>query len=347
MEELKVKLQEANKKEKGKEVQNATLNRYFSNINSYLKTVYNAKDDEFEKYYKNLKWLEDHTKIINYFDNNFTKYNTKRTILGTFKILLRAKEPQTDKDIKLQKLLTEQLINTENDIGIAKNEATIIKTPIISFDNFNKFVDLISKNYKTQQDALMYKLLWHTPMRNEISSLQIIKSSSFKKLSDNEKNNKNYLIISNKDIKIYRDEYKTNNHYGSKLITIEDSKLATSIREYIKQEGIKEEEYLFVENDKRFMKDFKKGAGNKNVSTYLSNTSRKFLDKPLAETNILKSVIRHNFDLIGEEDIKKKREFLKTISKKRGTTMEVLIRDYLVPTWQRNYIKIIEKKKKK
>ena len=70
----------------------------------------------------------------------------------------------------------------------------------------------------------------------------------------------------NKDIKIYRDEYKTSKIYGSKTITIEDSKLVTSIRDYIKQEGIKEGQYLFVEHDKRFMKDFRKELGNNNVT---------------------------------------------------------------------------------
>ena len=343
MEELKVKIQKANKKEKGKEVQDVTLGRYFSNINSYLKKVYNLKDDdfdEFEKYYKNLNWLEDHQKIKNFLDN-ITKYNTKKTHISTFKIILRAKQPQTDKDIKLQKLLTEELNETKSEINIGKQEG-IITTPIISLDNFNKFIDLISKNYKTQQEALIYKMLWHIPMRNEISSLQIIKSSSFKKLTDSEKNNKNYLIISNKDIKIYRDEYKTDSYYGSLLLTIEDGDLVKDIREYIKQEGIEEKKYLFVERDKRFMKDFTQPASNGNISTYLSNVSRKFLQKPLAETNMLKSVIRHNFDLIGE-DIKQKKEFLKIISKKRGTTMEVLIRDYLVPKWQKNYIQFKEK----
>ena len=234
MEELIVKIQEANKKEKGKEVQNATLKRYFSNINSYLKTAYNAKDSEFEKYYKNLNWLEDHTKIKNYFDTSFTKYNTKKTHIGTFKIILRAKNPQTDNDIKLEELLT-HLLNEAKSEGNIETKDGHKTYEIISSDNFIKFVIIISNNYKTQQEALMYKMLWHIPMRNEIGSLQIIKSSNFKNLSDEDKKLRNYLIISNKDVKIYRDDYKTSNSYGGKILTVDDNNVVKSIREYIKR----------------------------------------------------------------------------------------------------------------
>lgn len=341
MEQLINKIQKASKEKNGKEVANSTLNKYFSHINTYLKTKYNiVEEKDLQKYYIKLDWLNDHNSIINYF-NNFKNNNTKKTHLVTIKTILGLKYPQTEDDIKLEKILSDMIKDCKNENNIQKQEGGKSEK-IISLSNFNKFVDILSKNYKTQQEALMYKILWHIPMRNEIGSLEIIKGSNFKKLSEDKKKDKNYLIISNKDIKIYRDEYKTSKIYGSKTITIEDPKLVTSIRDYIKQEGIKEGQYLFVEHDKRFMKDFRKELGNNNVSNYLYNISRKYLDGSLAETNIVKSVIRHNFDLIGD-DVKKKREFLKTIHIKRGTTMEVLIKDYLANKFT---VKYIEFKKK-
>jgi len=209
-----------------------TLKKYFSNINTILDRVYKIEKKDYDKYYNKLDlWLYNRKKILDFLDTK--SYQTKKTYISTLLTLLSL----DNKDQEFIGILVEKQKGNKP-IILLEHQKTLGEKgmdKIISASDFAIFIKGLKNNISRMQEYLLYKILWALPLRNEIGHLKYIKSTEFNKLTDTDKIKKNYLIVSNKEMKIYRDDYKTRKTYGPILTKINDKDLITTIREYVKK----------------------------------------------------------------------------------------------------------------
>ena len=305
-----------------------TLKKYFSNINTILDRVYKIEKKDYDKYYNKLDlWLYNRKKILDFLDTK--SYQTKKTYISTLLTLLSL----DNKDQEFIGILVEKQKGNKP-IILLEHQKTLGEKgmdKIICASDFAIFIKGLKNNISRMQEYLLYKILWALPLRNEIGHLKYIKSTEFNKLTDKDKIKKNYLIVSNKEMKIYRDDYKTRKTYGPILTKINDKDLITTIREYVKKKNIKNGDFLFSPPKLHANGDYSKPLSKADVSNLLGNLSRAILDYPLSETNIFKSVIKHHLDIVYKDDIQKQKDFLLNKSKIRGTSFNELIHYYLLP----------------
>lgn len=304
----------------------STFKKYVSNVNTILRVKYGVNKKDYDKYYKNLDlWLNDRDELLEFI--NTLSSHSKKNYISTLITLLSS----TNLNEKFMNELIELQREFKKNVELEHSQKLGTKDVdrLISNQDFKIFLLKLKNNQTKIQEHMMYKLLWNLPMRNEVGSLKYIKSTDFKKLNEDELNSNNYLIVSNKDIKVYRSNYKTFKTYGTIIVNIVDKKLKLALREYIKKYGFKSGDYLFNPYKSQFKGEYNVGLTSNDVSNLLGNASRAILEYALTETNIFKSVISHNMDIL--DNIDDKRKFLETKSKIRGTSYSELIKSYLVP----------------
>ena len=82
----------------------------------------------------------------------------------------------------------------------------------------------LSKREATHyQDYLLTLLYSHYPLRNDFADVKVISATQFKKLTDEERTNQNYLVKKDKSkYSLILNEYKTSQKYGQKTIEMND-----------------------------------------------------------------------------------------------------------------------------
>lgn len=311
------------------ELGDRTLTNYISQVKNILIKEFkiDKKDtDTLNKYYENLDlWLYNKNKIDNYIDNLKT-IGTKKVYYSTILTLLNAdgekNEDYINYFVNKQKEIYSLLATKKHTDKEEQAES------LVSKKQYDKLLEILKHNLTKQQEYLILLILWYIPLRNEVGTLQNIKSTKFKTLST-EQLKDNYLITSTKDIKLHLADYKTSKTYGVRTIKIEDKKLKTAIREYINRNKHKDFDYLFTHPKKFADGNFNEPLGTRYLTNLLSNISKKHIGVGLTETNIFKSVIRHNLDRL--DSIEDKRDFLLDKSQKRGTSLNTILDYYNIP----------------
>jgi len=137
-------------------------------------------------------------------------------------------------------------------------------------------------------------------LRNKDINLKFVKSLP-------EKKTENYLLIKSKHILLNINSYKTVGTYGTKQIKIEDKKFIKEIKKMKLNDG----EYLIP---------LKNGNKMTNPSTFNDKIFNLTIDR-MGQAKIVKIIIK---DLL----LNKAYGRLETISKDRGTSMDILLKSY-------------------
>lgn len=280
----------------------STIKMYVSNLNKLMKT-FEASD---------LKFLNDVDKVKGKLeDKHFT---TQRNYYNSIIVYLMSK----DKDKKviekynnvrdeLNKLYTDQ---QSSGVISAKQKKSFIplselKTMIeqirkdLNIPQLKK-KDITSKEYKLLQIYVILEILVRIPMRNDLSNLIKITRREYKKLTDKEKEDNNYLVIDKTSLSFIMNDYKTSKKYKEKIISVPKD-LEKIIRMYIRKNG-----------DSKNLFPMSRNA----MSQALIKTSKKYLDKSISTTMIRKIVAS---ELLGDV-VKAEKE----LSNKMGTDIDTI-----------------------
>lgn len=179
----------------------------------------------------------------------------------------------------------------------------------IKKENIHKRDDkqLNKKQKRILQDYLITSLyLLQPPRRNVYANTKVISEKDFNKLSENEKNNNNYLVIVSRNKKyFYFANYKTKWKYGSQKVEV--SKKLNSVINL----------WRHYNNDKEYLLYNSKGQ------KLTTNSLTKYLQKIFKITgkeNISSSMLRHIYisSQVDNESYKK----MKALSQKMGHSVQ-------------------------
>jgi hypothetical protein len=99
--------------------------------------------------------------------------------------------------------------------------------------------EITKKELQLLQAYTLFNIYARMPFRNDVAGMSAINQAAYKKLSDSEKKENNYLVVPSKG-KIYfvLNKYKTSKKYEELDLPIEDPSLRKILRYYLKINGM-------------------------------------------------------------------------------------------------------------
>tara|TARA_R110002153_G_scaffold255422_1_gene414079 strand:- start:429 stop:1382 length:954 start_codon:yes stop_codon:yes gene_type:complete len=209
-----------------------SLNLYLRN----LKIVYQSVN-EIEYLPKNIDFLNDHKKVLKYLDTRVE--STRKTYFTSIIVALQAyknkelyeiyNEPYEILTAKLKQIAQSQVktpkeIENWTSLKILKSVLETYKKQLIATGVFKLDSLITPSDFKLLQKYLVGMLYIgspkNPPMRNNYN-MKIIKNFKYIKLSPEQQNEENYLVITGKNKKMFIfNEYKTSGIYGKKEIPV-------------------------------------------------------------------------------------------------------------------------------
>ena len=222
-----------------------------------IKKIFNADDYDF---LKNPKDVEDKLSDLH--------YTSVRNLYNAVIILLMAlnSNKKYDKLIKNYSDLRDEL----NDKYIEEQKSGIIsekqKPNFASMEEIEKMlkqlkseVNVIKKKSKlnktdksTVRAWILFNMLIRIPTRNDASNMLYISQKDYKKLSDDDKKQHNYLVDERNNLKFIYNQYKTSKKWGELVVPVPVD-LKPMIRSYIKIMDFIEK-ILSLQNDELLIK---------------------------------------------------------------------------------------------
>tara|TARA_B100000767_G_scaffold239044_1_gene234096 strand:+ start:3825 stop:4811 length:987 start_codon:yes stop_codon:yes gene_type:complete len=134
----------------------------------------------------------------------------------------------------------------------------------------------------------LFSFLKRIPTRNDMAGQKYIRYSAYRRLTEEDKKNNNYLVKKKEGMFGVYNEYKTASKYGEKIIDIPKD-LERILNMYIKKTGKVYEDFLFVNSVGTPL--------NRNqISQLLLKTSQKYLGKNISTTMMRKIVASHHYN---------------------------------------------------
>lgn len=251
-------------------------NRKQTTINQYTRTIMKLIDNLKLKDINDISFIQD-TKSIDKYINSLETISTKRNFYTAILSLLKVNE--NDKLYLHYKLKEQQLNNSQMKL-YESNKMNDKKTAKYQSVSKQQLEDMINQLLKDNmiQDYILMKLIYLYGYRNEISNLQAITLKDFKRLTDNETKDNNYLVYGTKIFKISRFRYKTDKKYGLIENDINDKKLRNVMKKYIKD---LDTPYLFTNKDNSHYT-------NQQITNRLSYLTKKYLNTEISTGMIYK-----------------------------------------------------------
>ena len=142
--------------------------------------------------------------------------------------------------------------------------------------------DITKKESQLLQAYVLFNIYSRMPMRNDVAGMMVINQAAYKKLSEDEKKENNYLVVPSKgNIYFVLNKYKTSKKYQELDLPIEDKDLRRILRYYLKMSGIEKGGILF-----------KTSTGKPLTRTELSKVllkySQKYMGKSISTTLLRK-----------------------------------------------------------
>tara|TARA_R100001463_G_scaffold99493_3_gene153964 strand:+ start:676 stop:1608 length:933 start_codon:yes stop_codon:yes gene_type:complete len=151
--------------------------------------------------------------------------------------------------------------------------------------------ELSKKENALLQVYTIFNIYMKMPFRNDVSNMDAIKQGAFNKLSKEERESKNYLVINKNQLYFILNNYKTQSKYEELKLDIEDKELKKILFYYLKRNG---EGRLF-----------KSQAGTPLTSNALSQlllkTSKKYIGKSVSTTLLRKIYLSDKYADTKEE----------------------------------------------
>ena len=265
----------------------SSINAYVGNINKLHKLMFDTE-------IKDLDFLKDKKKVMETIENK--KLSTRKTYLASIVVTLMAFD-KDDKLISYYRDEMEDLAKKFNADMEEQNKSDTQDKNWVSLEALRKVMrkyrnelnekgifkkeELTNKEFDLLQKWIvssLYILDDNPPLRNDYI-MDVISNKDYEKLTDDEKREKNYLVIKSRNNKSFSlGEYKTSGKYGTKLIPV-GKKLNSALNIWLK---FNKTGHLLL-NSKR--------------EPMTANGLTKYLQKVFAPTgkNISSSMIRHIF----------------------------------------------------
>lgn len=269
---------------------------------------YTNQFEKFEPMKKNLV-TQSQSNIISFVDNTDFSENTKLAMLN---VAINVRK-HFDKDVNK---MNNRKLQLADDYQIKKNKIKDEKK-----SELPSVKELIAHENRLYIDGnwagfIVTHLMRVLSLRNKDLDLKIIPATrSQRKGKDGDKNN--YLILRKNNAQVVRNDYKTSKQYGRKKNVVQSRKLNKAIRE------------LIAERDLELGKDeinlLSTKGGKKMNEESIAKKIRSYTFRGLSESDYNKIIVSEVAEL---KDIKK----LEQISNNRGTSLEVLLKEYHLDT---------------
>ena len=266
--------------------------------------AYNNQFSKFDGMKKNVV-TQSQANIISYIDELTDSENTRLAVLNVA-ISMRK---HYNKDVN--KMLNRKL-QLNDDYQIKKNEKKEenkadlpTSKELIAWEN-RQYID---GNWSA---FIITHLMRVLSLRNKDLDLKIIPATrSMRKGEKGDKNN--YLILRKNSSQLIRNDYKTYKMYGQKKNVLQSRKLNRSIRELVAERDLE------IGKDTIHLLSTKGGAKMNEES--IAKKIRGYTFRGMSESDYNKVFVSEVAEV---KDLKK----LETISKNRGTSLEVLLKEY-------------------
>ncbi len=295
-----------------------TIKQYVNNLNK-LKKMYNTDDYDF---------LDKPDDVMDKLSD--LHYLSQRNMLNSIIVLLSA----LNHDERYDDLMEEygkkrdelnDKYSDEQKSGIisdkqSKNFATIeevfeminqMSDDLKSIKKKNKD-DITKKENQLLQAFTLFNIYARMPFRNDVAGMEAINQSAYKKLSDTDKKENNYLVVPSKgNLYFVLNKYKTSKKYEELDLPIEDKALRKILRYYLKINGMG---ILF-----------KTSTGKPLTRIELSKTlikySQKYMNKSISTTLLRKIYLSSKYGKVKKE--------LEKDNKVMGHSKEVALNTYV------------------
>ena len=215
--------------------------------------------------------------------------NTLQLYLNMIILVRRHNGEETDKLIKLRNSLRDEIIEARKKNLDSLDD--ILPTPAYIREQLENLTGI--------RYILNYLMIEHA-LRNKDINLKFVKS-----LPDNK--TENYIMLKGKNVILDINDYKTDEHYGTKEIKISNEKFVNEFKK-------------LKLNDGDYLLPMKNGDKIKNTSTFNDKILNLTIDK-LGQNKLVKIMIK---DLLNNKSFDK----LEQMSKDRGTSLDILLKSY-------------------
>lgn len=247
----------------------------------------------------------DSDKIIDCLRNADVNIHSKLSMLNIPIVLAKKNKPENFSFSKMEQFRNE-LKKQSTKFKIEQNKEILEDLP--SLEQLNEYSKYLYDNGK-YEDFIINYLLINFNCRNADMLIKIVNTTK----DIVPELNYNYLIVRDAYIDFRRYNYKTSYKYGTKNKRFKSVKFKKALNKILEQRGNDDGCFLLLDND-----------GNPYVEDNIGSRVRRLTFNEIGEGNYLKVIIK---DLQQKEPhllLKK----LQQISMNRGTSMEVLAKDY-------------------
>ena len=151
---------------------------------------------------------------------------------------------------------------------------------------------LTKKEMQLLQAYTLFNIYSRMPMRNDVAGMTAINQAAYKKLSEDDKKESNYLVVPSKgNIYFVLNQYKTSKKYKELDLPIEDKDLRKILRYYLKMNG----------NGVLFKTSTGKPLTRTELSKVLLKYSKKYMDKSISTTLLRKIYLSSKYGNMKEE----------------------------------------------
>lgn len=280
-------------------IQMARPNLRLSSITQYeanLKKIRRLADSETYDFLKKPKEVEGLMKDLH--------YTTQRNILNAIIVFLLAidKEHEMEDIIKAysdtRDALNERYVE-ENKSGVISDKQKPNFASVSEIDEmlgklkdevapFKKKDRLTQKEISQLRAYVIFSMLQKLPpTRNDMAGMKVINQSTYKKLTQEDKETRNYLVNQPKNMRFVYNVYKTSAHYGENIVEVPDD-LKPILRMYMRLMGIKNGDVMF---------EMTRNA----VSQLLTKQSQRLIGKKISSTMMRKIYLSSKYADVNKE----------------------------------------------
>lgn len=276
-----------------------TVKQYVTNLNK-LKKLFETDDFDF---------LKNPEKVMEKIGD--LHYLSQRNILNSIVVLLSA----LNNDGKHDKLLEEygKLRDDKNSMYIEQNKSGEISSkqaPNFSttdeiFKMINEMAEdlkplkkkskdeITKKEMQLLQAYVLFNIYARMPFRNDLGNgAEAINQAQYKKLSDQQKKDNNYLVVPSKgNLYWVMNKYKTSKTYEQLNLPIEDPELRKILRYYLKMNGM----------GVLFKTSTGKPITKIELTKTLTKYSKKYLNKSIGSTILRKVYLSSKYSDVKDE----------------------------------------------
>ena len=160
--------------------------------------------------------------------------------------------------------------------------------------------EITKKEMQLLQAYTLFNIYSRMPMRNDVAGMTAINQAAYKKLSEDEKKENNYLVVPSKgQLYFVINKFKTSKRYGELNLPIEDKNLRKILRYYLKMNGM----------GVLFKTSTGKPLTRTELSKVLIKFSKKYMDKSISTNLLRKSYLSSKYGNM-KDDMKKDSKIL-------------------------------------